>query len=350
MLIVGCGSIGRRHAYNAHALGADLVFADADQKRAAQLADELGGTAYSDHRQAAVETRPEAAIVAVPTALHVPVAADLAERGIHLLVEKPLSHTLDGVDQLLALVERRDITAMIGHSFRFHEGFRRVADLLRDGEIGVVRHAVYYTGWFLPDWHIQADYRQEYAARQALGGGAALTTFGHALDIAAWLFGEITAITGWKLRLSPLETDVDDAAACLLRTGRGVLVTCVGDFLSRCPRHEMLIVGSNGHLQADFWAHRIARWQVDDRRFPPGDPRAAGRGDLIRVLPDGAAYDAASQVESYAYEANRRYVEEMRYFIARVVARDTAFELDLRAGAAVLRLLHDPAFRNLVEA
>lgn len=345
VLVIGCGSIGRRHAHNARVLGAEPVVCDLDGARAQEVAAGLGVPRhYTDYREAVEAEGVDAAVVATPTALHVPVATDLAKRGIHLLVEKPLSDSLDGVEALLDVVRRNRVTAMMGYSFRFHEGYLKLRDLLAEAPIGRVYHVVYYTGWYLPDWHIQEDYRREYAARRDMGGGVAVTTLSHSFDIFHWLFGDIVEIIGWKTKLSSLELDVEDSAFCLLRTSGHAVIACVADFLSRLPRHEMVLVGSEGHIHADFAHHVLAVWKTSDKRFLPGHLGPSRLPGLVRVLEDGVAYDPEPVRIRYDFEGNRRYLAEMQYFLARVQAGDLEFDLDLRSGLRVLELLHARQF------
>ena len=348
LLIIGCGSIGRRHARNAKTLGADLVLCDLDESLMRKMCAELGEVpCYTDYLEAAEREYVDAAVVATPTSLHVEIATQLAMRGIHLLVEKPLSHSLKGVDTLLHVVDQNRVTAMMGHSYRFHEGFLTLQSLLNERIIGKVYHVYSYGGWYLPDWHVHEDYRREYAARKSLGGGVALTSLSHGFDTFRWLFGEIEEIIGWKARLSSLDIDVEDSAFCLLRTTQGVVITCIADFLSRFPRNEMILIGSEGHIEADFSNNRLKLWQVRNKRFAPGDPRMAEIPGRIKILEDGVQYDPEPELISYKFEANHRYLSEMAYFFERIRAKEVEFDIDLRSGLRVLELINNDSFRDI---
>jgi len=348
LLIIGCGSIGRRHARNAKTLGADLVLCDLDESLMQNMCADLGEVpCYTNYLEAADHAGADAAVVATPTSLHVEIATQLAMRGIHLLVEKPLSHSLEGVDTLLHVVEQNRVTAMMGHSYRFHEGFLTLQALLNECAIGKVYHVCSCGGWYLPDWHIHEDYRREYAARRSLGGGVALTSLGHGFDTFRWLFGEIEAIIGWKARLSSLSIDVEDSAFCLLRTTQGVIITCIADFLSRFPRNDIILTGSEGHIEADFSNNRLKLWRIRDKRFAPGAPRVAEIPGRIKILEDGVQYDPEPELIRYDFEANHRYLAEMAYFFERIQAGEVEFDIDLRSGLRVLELINDTRFRDI---
>jgi predicted dehydrogenase len=348
LLIVGCGSIGRRHAQNAQLLGADIVLCDLNESLLRKTCTELGGVpGYVDYQEAAEQEAVEAAVVAAPTSLHVPIATLLASRGIHLLLEKPLSNSLDGVAALLDVVKQNQIVAMMGQSFRFHEGFLELQRLLKEKAIGKLYHVYSYNGWYLPDWHIHEDYRREYAARRSLGGGVVLTSLSHSFDTFRWLFGEIEAIVGWKARLSSLSIDVEDSSFCLLRTAEGVVITCVADFLSRFPFSDMVLIGSEGHIVADFSNCLLKVWRTNEKRFPPGDPHLAQDPGRIKIIEDGVQYNPEPERVSYAFEGNHRYMAETAYFFERIRAREVQFDLDLRSGVRVLEIISDSRFKEI---
>jgi len=348
ILIVGCGSIGSRHARNARKLGAELVLCDINELLMRNLSKELGGVpCYEDYLNASEESGSTAAVIATPSSLHVEMATNLAKRGLHLFVEKPLSNSLEGTDQLIRIVRERQLTAMMAQSFRFHEGFLRVKRLLNEDRIGKIYHVSLHSGWYLPDWHVHEDYRVEYSAQRSLGGGVALTNLSHTLDTFRWLFGEIEEIVGWKANLSSFEIDVEDSAFCLLRTNQGVIVSHSSDFLSRLPRNDMKITGEEGHIEADFSNCQLKVWRIKEKRFPPGDVRMADVPGRIRVLEDGVQYDPKPDIVQYDFEGNHRYLAEMEYFFERVRAGDVEFDLDLRSGLRVLELIMDPRLTDL---
>lgn len=348
LLIIGCGSIGHRHARNAKTLGAEITLCDLNQSLMQNLRAELGEVpCYTNYLNAIDHAGIDAAVVATPSSLHVEMATQLAMRGINLLVEKPLSHSLIGVDSLLNIVKQNSVTAMMAQSFRFHEGFLTLQGLLNEGAIGKLYHVCSNNGWYLPDWHFHEDYRCEYAASRTLGGGVILTSFSHSFDTFRWLFGEIDKIIGWKAKLSSLAMDVEDSAFCLLRTKKGVIIACIANFLNRFPRNDMIITGSEGHIEADFSNNLLRLWQVRDKRFAPDDPRMSEIPGRIRIIEDGVQYNPEPEIVRYDFETNHRYLAEMAYFFERVRNREVEFDLDLRAGARVLELINNAHFQNI---
>lgn len=312
-LIVGGGSIGRRHAQNARTLGLRTIICDVDEGRAKKLSEEVNSEKFYTDYKKACEENPEivAAIIATPSQFHIENAQFLAEKGMHLFIEKPLASGIEGVDDLMSIIESKNIIAMMGQSYRFHEGYLSMKKLLEDGVIGKVYHVNLFGGQYLPDWHPTMDYRTEYAAQKKLGGGALHTSMSHNFDSIAWLFGEIDEFSGWKARLSDLEIDVDDSVFCLIKTRRDIVISCQTDFLQRISKHRMIIVGQKGTIEADFITHEIT---VE--------------------LPGEAAI-----VHKYSFDSNRRYVEELKHFVHLIESGSANHDLDIRAGKRVVELL-----------
>jgi hypothetical protein len=92
--------------------------------------DELAGFPVETDLKAALAHHPEAVIVANPTALHLEVAIPAAERGCHLLIEKPVSHSLDGIERLQGAVERGGGEVLVGFQFHFHPGLQKIKQLI----------------------------------------------------------------------------------------------------------------------------------------------------------------------------------------------------------------------------
>ncbi len=193
ILIVGLGSVGRRHLRNLVALGqTDLVLLRSGKSTLPE--EELEGFQVVTDLEAALRHRPEAAVIATPTALHLEAAIPLARAGCHLLLEKPVSHTMEGVAELQEAVARGGGHVMVAFQYRHHPGLRTVQRWLKDGAIGRPLTASAHYGDYLPGWHPWEDYRQAYSARSDLGGGVVLTLC-HPLDYLLWLLGDVVQVT-----------------------------------------------------------------------------------------------------------------------------------------------------------
>ena len=137
--------------------------------------DELMGYVTETEIDAALAHEPDAVIVSNPTALHLDVAILAAEAGCHILLEKPISHNLERIDEFQAAVECVGGKVLVGYQFRYHPDLRVMKRLLEEEKIGKPICVQAHWGEYLPAWHPWEDYRQSYAAQRDLGGEVALT-------------------------------------------------------------------------------------------------------------------------------------------------------------------------------
>lgn len=250
ILIAGLGSIGRRHFRNLIALGeTDLVLLRT--RKATLPDDELADYPIETNiDQALKKHKPDAVVVANPTALHLKVAIPAAKAGCHILLEKPVSHSLSGLDSLQQVAQNSGSRILVGFQFRYHPTINKARELIQSGKLGQVLTAHAHWGEYLPDWHPWEDYRQSYAARADLGGGV-IGTLTHPLDYLRFLLGEIDALWSFNGHLSPLELNVEDVAEIGLKFNNGAIAGVHVNSVQRPPAHRLEIVGTNGTLRWD---------------------------------------------------------------------------------------------------
>lgn len=351
ILVVGCGSIGRRHARNARALGAEVVLCDVDVVRLQKFGEEIGAVRYfSDYIEAARHSGADAAIVATPSNLHIEPARALLAAGMHVFMEKPLCTSVADAVELRPLVRESGRVFMMGHTFRFRSEWLEIKRILDTNPLGHIYSAEFMGGWYLPDWHVRENYRHEYAAQKKLGGGVLLTSLSHLFDLASWFFGDIEQIVGAKMKLGKLEIDVDDSVVCTLKTASGVAVTMTEDFLCRCPRRTLRVNGEHGYLEADFNRKTLSVWDARKKRFAPDDNEASlDQRDYFKILEDGVLYDLAPETSPLQYSGNDAYLAELKYFLEMVSTQRTTFDLDIDAGIQVLEALQHAGIENWVD-
>jgi predicted dehydrogenase len=313
-LIVGLGSIGRRHLKNLLSLGERDIMLCRSRPTASStflVEEEMATFPVETDLQAALAHCPDAVIVSNPTALHLPVAIAAAQAGCAILIEKPLSHSLEGVDRLQAAAKQGDAPVLVGFQFRFHPGLQKTAEFLKDGAIGRTLSVRAHWGEYLPGWHPWEDYRQGYSARVDLGGGVVLT-LSHPLDYLRWLLGEVQSLWAFADRLSDLQINVEDTAEIGLRFENGILGSLHLDYNQQPPSHRLEIIGAQGTLRWDnadgevaLYRSSVGSWEY----FPP---------------PSG-------------FERNHLFLDEMRHFLA-VLRRVTQPACTLEDGIQALNL------------
>ncbi len=290
-LIAGLGSIGRRHMRNLLSLGEnDLVLL---RSRKTTLPEEelAPFPQETDIKTALKVHQPDAVVVANPTALHLDVAVPAAEAGCAILLEKPVSCAMKGVERLQGAARQNGVKVLVGFQFRFHPGLMRARQLIDAGEIGRVVSAHVHFGEYLPAWHPWEDYRQSYAARADLGGGVVLTQC-HSLDYLPWLVGEeVESLWGLTGTLSDLEVDVEDTAKIGLRFKSGALGSLHLDYNRQPPVHTFEIVGTRGTIKWDLSDGATCIYHPDEKTWE------------CTPLPDG-------------WERNVMFMDLMRHFVA----------------------------------
>jgi len=299
-LIAGLGSIGRRHLRNLIALGEvapNRSNVRLLRTRRSTLPDEdLQGFAVETDLASALAWQPEAVVVANPTALHLDVAIPAARLGCALLLEKPVSHSMERVDELQRAVQQGGGRLLVGFQFRFHPGLHKIAELLAEGALGRVLTARAHWGEYLPGWHPWEDYRQGYSARADLGGGVVLT-LSHPLDYLRWLLGEVTEVSAWTARRGDLQMDVEDTAEILLRFENDSLASVHLDYNQQPCTHTLGLIGAAGTIRWDQADGAVALYRAAEKRWERHEP------------PEN-------------FERNEMFLAEMRHFIQ--VARGDA--------------------------
>ncbi len=249
-LIAGLGSIGRRHLRNLIALGErDILLYRTSLSTLPD--DELKDYPVETNLDSALSHTPEAVIVSNPTAMHLDVAIPAAEAGCHIFMEKPISHSLERMEEFRAMVKHRGVKVLVGYQFRFHPGLATARRLISEGSIGRPLSIHAHWGEYLPDWHPWEDYRQSYSARAELGGGVMLT-LSHPIDYSRWLVGEITEVWAFTTRTSELMVEVEDIAEIGFRFDNGVLGSLHLDYNQRPPSHHLEVIGTEGTIQWDY--------------------------------------------------------------------------------------------------
>ena len=319
VLVVGCGSIGRRHIKNLKELGVtDFVLCDPSEAALEVAAAGLDGPSRSGAPERvnnfadALASAPDAAVVATPSSMHMEMSTALAEIGTHLFIEKPLSHTLDGAEALIKLVEEKGVVAMMAMCYRFHPVYLHLKKLLDAGAVGTVFHVNAYGGHYLPDWHPNADYKVEYAANRSMGGGVVLTSI-HGFDNIRWLFGEVSELAAFVDRVGVLEMDVEDIATGIFRMESGVYINWQMDFLQRTNQSRLVIVGEKGTLRCDMVKGVIETFSADYGKW---------------------------YVEEVPFDINTMYLDEMTHFLD-CMANNKKPVVDLVEGYKTLKLAID---------
>ncbi len=247
ILIAGLGSIGRRHLRNLIALGEKDIILYRTGKSTLDDAELASFETYTDLNEALAQ-KPEGVIISNPSALHMDIALPAARAGANLLIEKPVSDTLDGLDELQETLDAHGKRAMTGFHFRYHPVLQDIKRIIQDQTLGKVLYARAHWGEYLPDWHPWEDYRQTYAARADLGGGV-VNTLSHPFDYLRWLLGEVDSLSAQLAHLSALELSVEDHADVSLKFASGVMASArASDYYQKLLPHTSSLSVLKGRI------------------------------------------------------------------------------------------------------
>lgn len=265
-LVIGAGSIGERYIRNLYALGyQNLVVL---RTRNLPFRDIGSAAVHAVTSWKEVEQfKPVVAFICNPTALHLSSAMECVSRGIHVLVEKPLSHTVDGLDKLVQASIEKKILIHVGYMMRHHPLLKMVYEMVSSGEHGRLIQLQSHWGEYLPDWHPWEDYRTSYAARKDMGGGAALT-LSHDLDLAFWMAGgKLIDSKNLFNFSSSLEVDVESGADFLLQFESGVIANVHLNFFQRPKERWYKYFFDRAVVFIDFFRNEMIISDVQGERI-----------------------------------------------------------------------------------
>ena len=231
--VVGAGQFGRRHIATVRAEPMCELVAVADP-----AVSDLDVPCFSDYQEMLDQVKPDGVIIATPNALHVPVGLACVERGVPMLVEKPLADTVEASRSLVDAAERARVPLLVGHHRRHNPLIEKAREIVQGGDIG--RLAAVSAMWLLQK---PADYF-EIAWRREAGGGPLLINCIHDIDDLRFVCGEIeevTAVTSSTVR----GFAVEDSAAVTLRFAGGAIGTVTVSDCVAAPWSWELASGEN---------------------------------------------------------------------------------------------------------
>ena len=263
VLIVGCGSIGKRHAGVLREMGVTRMAACDPSERAREAFGAMfpDCAMYTSEEEALAAFHPDAAFILSPTQMHLPMAAQAIEAGAHVFIEKPLSVSPDGADELQALADRCGKKVMVGFCFRYHEALLYARKLLKEGTIGRLLSVRCLMGE--PFAEIRPDYRNTYYA--VYSGAFELV---HDLDLAIWLADQpIVEVQGMHGTHSDMEITSPDTAEVLVRFEDRVMASVHLDLYQKPRRRQIDLLGTQGTMIVDIssWDEATVSVGKDDQ-------------------------------------------------------------------------------------
>jgi predicted dehydrogenase len=217
VLVIGVGSIGERHVRCFQATGrAEISIVETQAVLAEEVSQRYHVPAHRD-LEAALAQPPTVAVIATPAPLHVPQATALVHAGVHVLIEKPLSVSLDGVRRLRDLVKQRRVTVGLAYVCRAFPVLAAIRKALQSGQFGTPRQLIAVSGQHFPTY--RHSYREIYYADRKTGGGAIQDALTHVMNLGEWLVGPIDRLVADAAHLVLPGVEVEDTVHVLTRQG-----------------------------------------------------------------------------------------------------------------------------------
>ncbi len=264
ILVIGAGSIGERHIRCFLKTGrARVSVCEIDRALLGRMANDYDLSQACEDFGDALSSNPRAVVIAAPAHLHIPMAIRAAEAGCHLLIEKPLSTDISGVEVLKRRVLEQRLVAQVGYTFRHHPLVAKVKDQIDQGRWGLPLQLTIVSGQHFPTY--RPAYRDIYYARHETGGGAIQDALTHFLDTAQWWLGSIDRLTGDMEHLSLKGVEVEDTVNVLARHSN--IMASYNFNQHQYPNESIFtLVCERGTLRLELCANRL---RIMDR--PDGD-------------------------------------------------------------------------------
>jgi predicted dehydrogenase len=310
ILVIGTGSIGKRHMSNLQSLGHEVF-------------------AYSERIQLGVpHTLPEgvrsvasiedlsslgldAAVIANRTDQHLSTAMKALQFCNALYIEKPLSASLGGLSDFHKICQERSTVVEIGFMMRFHPNLQWIKAYLQAGQLGEVLHLRASVGQWLPDWRLGTDHRKGFGAFYRYGGGVTMELI-HEIDLVNWLLGQTLDVCAMQRPLAQLEIETEAISEICMRLDSGLLAQVHLDYVRPGYGRSLEIIGMQGVITWDYSSSTVTLTRAD------------GYAKTVHQAPE--------------FERNMMFMDIMQHFLKRIEQPSLMPAASLQEGIQALRV------------
>lgn len=310
-LVVGSGSIARRHIANLKTLFPEATIGCTSASGKPLNAHDLGADVFYSDLQAALTDELRFAIIATPAPFHVQQAMMLLNKNVPILIEKPVTDCLKRYNWAKNAFNGHLDRIEIAYNLRYMPSAVAVKHHLDQQLLGKVHAVTVDVGQYLPDWRPSTDYRQNVSANKTLGGGV-LLELSHELDYLTWFFGDFESVFCLTNNTGVLDIDVEDVADALITRHDGLQVNIHLDFLQHKAFRTCKIIGEHGTMMWDLLSNRLMLCRKSSQE---------------EVL-----------YEDPSYDKNKMYLDELSRF-SKVAAGELTPAITLQQGIKVLSLI-----------
>lgn len=242
--VIGVGSMGRNHVrvYREMETVSLVGVADQHTPTAAKIGSTYAVPHYSDYRQMLDECQPDLVTLAVPTVLHYEVGLELIERGIHLLIEKPITSTYEQGKELVEKAHKKDVILAVGHIERFNPAVMELRRRVREGMAGRI-------------YQVHAQRLSPYPSR-IRDAGVVIDLASHDIDLMRYLIDEpIIRLYGETLK--SINSDREDMFNGIIRFRSGVVGVLDVNWITPTKIRKLTITGARGLFTCDLLSQEL---------------------------------------------------------------------------------------------
>ena len=254
-VIIGLGSIGKRHVCNLRSLGIEKLFAlrSGFGERANVQSDEIE---VVTNWQALIDRKPDVAIICNPTSLHLEALQRCLPFVRGVFIEKPLASSLAGIDKLLIDIKEGGVTSFVGHNLQFHPVVKTIQSFVDSEASGKPLVLQCQVGQFVEDWHPASDYREAYYARKDLGGGV-MRSLIHEIHLATEVLGPALRVHCILPKSDLVSLEVDVIADLMIEHVNGCVSHIHLDMIQRPAHRQGVVSCERGWVAYDLIAQTI---------------------------------------------------------------------------------------------
>ena len=288
VLVIGLGSIGERHVRNLIDIGVKDIGVLRRSESKARTFD-IAKVRQFINKKDALSWKPEFVLICTPSNDHFDHIGYWIKHTDNILIEVPLSSSLENRKLINNLASKKDKRILMGHNIRFHPALRAIKEIVEKKELGDLLLNRSHFGEYLPDLHTWEDFRSRYEARKSLGGGATLTSI-HEIDHAIWLSGRVNKVTG-LIRTVSLDIDCEDLSLMILEHENGKISEICLDFIQRSYTRNLQLTFTEGLLE----------WSL--------------KGNHISVYSSKQGNGWKNRLDLKSFDFNQTYIDELKFFL-----------------------------------
>jgi predicted dehydrogenase len=319
-LIIGLGSMGKRRVRCLNALGITTVAGfDQREDRRLECKEKYRLQTFSDIDRAMKEFQPDAFIISVPPDAHHIYMKMAAEKGLHFFVEASVVDT--NMDLIKKLVKAKNIVAAPSSTLIFHPAIKKIFEIIKSKELGVISNIIFHSGQYLPDWHTYEKVSDYYVSNPLTGGAREIVPF--ELSWLTQIFGFPVKVCGFNRKLIDIKgaEKIDDTYNFLFDY-KDFLANITIDVVSRFATRRLLINGDKKQLI----------WDWNDKQIRIYNPE---NGHWQNI-----PYEMLQAAEGYnANIGENMYIDEIKSYIDAVNGK-AKFVNSMENDHMVLKLLY----------